>query len=123
MVIVNVVFIIVFQCINIIVPHYNYGDIIYDGCNVDARNDLERNHNYAARALLGQSKSSSASNALSRLNWMPLHMRRKVHQGVFIHKALHQQSSQHAISSVTNLLPNHRFTTRMKHHNGLDSTA
>ena len=105
----------------LVVPHYNYGDILYDGCSVDARDDLERNHNYAARALLGQSKSCSASNALNKLNWIPLHLRRKIHQGVFIHKSINHQGSQHAITSTINLLPNHHYSTRLKHGNGLYS--
>ena len=104
----------------LVVPHYNYGDILYDGCTADARDDLERNHNYAARALLGKPKSSSATHALNSLNWIPLHLRRKIHQGVFIHKSLKHQTSHHASSSVINLQPNHKYFTRLKHDKGLN---
>ena len=55
----------------LVVPHYNYGDVVYDGCSAEAKQALERNHNYAARALLGKSKFSSATEALNELNWIP----------------------------------------------------
>ena len=105
----------------LVVPHYNYGDIIYDGCTADAREILKRNQNYAAKALLGKSKYSSATDALVKLRWIPLHMRRKIHQGVFVHKAIHHQSSVHATSSILNLTPQHGFSTRFKQDNRLNS--
>ena len=106
----------------LVVPHFNYGDIIYDGCTADARDNLERNHNYAAKALLGQTKYSSATKALQKLNWIPLHQRRKVHQGVFIHKALHHQSSFHATTSISGLIPQHKYQTRSKLDKRFNST-
>lgn len=105
----------------IVVPHYNYGDIIYDGCSAEARNQLERSQNYAAKALLGRGKFSSATDALLELNWIPLHQRRKIHQGVFVHKALNQKSSYHATTSINNLLPRHSYSTRQKLDNRLNS--
>ena len=105
----------------LVVPHYNYGDILYDGCTADVREELERNQNYAARSLLGQPKSSSAKDALNSLKWIPLQLRRQIHQSVFIHKSLKHQSSYHATSSVINLQPNHQHSTRLKLGNGLNS--
>ena len=107
----------------LVVPHYNYGDIIYDGCSADARNQLERSQNYAAKALLGRRKFSSATDALLELGWIPLYQRRKIHQGVFVHKALKHKSSHHAITSVTNLLPRHSYSTRQKQDNRLNSVT
>ena len=75
----------------LVVPHYNYGDIIYDGCTAKVREDLERNQNYAARAMLGRPKYSSAMKALQELEWLPLHRRRQIHQCVFVHKARHSR--------------------------------
>ena len=105
----------------LVVPHYNYGDIIYDGCSASARDQIERSQNYAAKALLGRSKFSSATNALLELNWIPLSQRRKIHQGVFVHKALHNKSSHHATTSIKNLLPHHSYSTRQKQDNTLNS--
>lgn len=89
----------------LVVPHYNYGDVVYDGCTLDTNLNLERSQNYTAKALLGHSKFSSTTNALHKLNWIPLQQQRKIHQGVFIHKALKHQSSNHATTTIRNLLP------------------
>ena len=105
----------------LVVPHYNYGDVIYDGCTARAAKDLERNQNYAARAMLGQSKFSSATQALHKLDWIPLYQRRRIHQGVFVHKALRNRSSHHAINSISNLLPCHSYSTRQKQNQLLNS--
>ena len=98
----------------LVVPHYNYGDVIYDGCTVNVAKDLEKNQSYAAKALLGKPKFSSSSEALRQLNWIPLHQRRQVHQGVFVHKALKNHSSHHATHSIAHLLPSHSYYTRQK---------
>ena len=105
----------------LVVPHFNYGDIIYDGCNATAREELERSQNYAAKALLGKGKFSSATNALKELNWIPLHQRRQVHHGVFVHKALHSKSSHHATTTINSLLPRHSYSTRQKQNNRLNT--
>ena len=89
----------------LVTPHYNYCDVIYDGCSEKAKADLQRNQNYAARALLGRSKYSSGSEALKQLKWLPLESRRKLHTGVFIHKAVNGKSSQHAVQMVEGLRP------------------
>ena len=104
-----------------VVPHFNYGDVIYDGCTSDARLSLERSQNYAAKALLGYRKYDSATKALHELNWIPLYQRRKLHQGVLVHKALQQHSSHHVTSSFKNLLPQHTHSTRRKSDRKLNS--
>ena len=105
----------------LVVPHYNYADVVYDGCTSDARLSLERSQNYAAKALLGLSKYSSATHALQELKWIPLQQRRKVHQGVFVHKALQHHSSNHATTTISNLLPQHKHSTRQKSNLKLNS--
>ena len=98
----------------LVVPHYNYCDVIYDGCTSDAKLNLERSQNYAAKAFLGYTKYSSATNSLLELNWIPLQQRRQIHQGVLVHKALQHHSSNHVTTTIRNLLPQHRHSTRQK---------
>ena len=96
----------------LVTPHYNYCDIIYDGCSKKAKANLQRNQNYAAKALLGRNKTSSATTALKDLKWLPLETRRKLHTGVFIHKAINGNSSQHGTQAVQALRPRHNHNTR-----------
>ena len=62
----------------LVTPHYNYCDVVYDGCSEKAKKELQRNQNYAARALLGKPKFSNGSDALRQLQWLPLEKRRMV---------------------------------------------
>ena len=105
----------------LVVPHYNYGDVIYDGCGAGARDALERNQGYAAKSILGRSKYSSSTGALKELGWIPLSERRRIHQGVFVHKAIHLKNSLHATSAIHKLLPRHTHSTRHSQTNHLNS--
>ena len=106
----------------LVTPHYNYCDIIYDGCSKQAKNSLQRNQHYAAKSLLNRAKYSSATTALNDLRWIPLEDRRRVHLGVFVHKALKGKSSQHSTSNISSLLPKHKHQTRQKETRRLEST-
>ena len=107
----------------LVTPHYNYCDVIYDGCSEKAKADIQRNHNYAARALLGRKKYSSGTQALKELKWLPLEHRRRLHTGVFIHKAVNGKNSQHAVKMVEELVPQHSYKTRAVQKNQLNSLA
>ena len=96
----------------LITPHYNYCDVIYDGCSQKAKLNLQRNQNYAAKALLGKSKFSSGSEALKELNWLPLEQRRKLHTAVFVHKAMKGKTSEHGMNMVNGLRPKHNHRMR-----------
>ena len=101
-------------CEVLVTPHYNYCDVIYAGCSKKAKNNLQVNHNYAAKALLGRHKYSSGTEALKELKWLPLEERRKMHTAVFAHKAINGKSSEHAQNIVEKLKPQHNYRTRQK---------
>ena len=96
----------------LVTPHYNYCFVIYDGCSKKAKIDLQRNQNYAAKALLGRRKFSSVSNARRELKWLPLRTRRRLHTGVFIHKVINGKSSKHGLTMVEGFKPHHNHNTR-----------
>ena len=56
------------------------------------------------------------------LNWIPLEDRRKVHLGVFVHKALKHEGSAHAVGKLSELLPQHKYSTRQKDTRRLEGT-
>ena len=49
--------------------------------------------NFAAKSITGHRKYDSATNSLKQLNFLNLHQRRQVHENVFSHRGLLQQSS------------------------------
>ena len=93
--------------------------MVYDGCSEKAKTALQRNHNYAAKALLGRRKRSSATEALQELRWLPLEQRRRIHIGVFVHKAINGNTSKHGIEMVRGLRPQHHYSTRQVERNFL----
>ena len=72
----------------LVAPHYNYCVIIWDGTAKKNASELQKSGNFAAKALLGAKKRSSAKAALDKLGMMPLTEKRKVHMGVFMHKVI-----------------------------------
>ena len=73
---------------SLVVPHFDYGDIIWGGCTVKNSNKLQVTQNFAIKSIVGAKKFDHASNSFEKLKFLKLKQRRKVHEVVFIHKAL-----------------------------------
>ena len=72
----------------LIVPIFNYADIIWGGCYKKQANRIQVSQNFAVRSILGRSKYDSGKEALKELNMLNLEKRRVVHESVFAHKGL-----------------------------------
>ena len=72
----------------LIVPIFNYADIIWGGCSKTNARKLQVSQNFAARSILGKSKYDSGKEALRELKLLNLQQRRVVHESVFAHKGL-----------------------------------
>ena len=72
----------------LVAPHYNYVDTVWSGCGADNERKIQVTQNFAARSILGRSKYSSATDALQTLNFLTLSDKRKIHEAVYVHKAL-----------------------------------
>ena len=72
----------------LIVPIFNYADIIWGGCNKTQARRLQVSQNFAARSILGKSKYDSGKESLKELKLLNLEQRRVVHESVFAHKGL-----------------------------------
>ena len=73
---------------SLVTPHFSYADIIWNNCSKANSNKLQQAQNYAARSILGCSKYSSATEALSRLRLLPLETKRNIHAAVHVKKTL-----------------------------------
>ena len=84
-------------------------------------NNIQIIHNKAAKFVLGQSKFSSSSEALRKLNWKTLLERRKIHRLVFMYKCL----TNYLIDSNSNFISFndvHTYNTRSKNNICLPSS-
>ena len=63
------------------------------------------------------------SEARNKLKWIDLKQRRKVHLGVFFHKAVNGRNSHHSIQMVQQRLATHSHYTRCKRAGHLNSVT
>ena len=70
----------------LVTPHFSYCDTVWGGLSKGLSAELQKAGNFAAKSLLGLKKRASATDALVRLNMMPLDQKRMVHTGVLVHK-------------------------------------
>ena len=97
----------------LVVPHLSYCDVVWDGTLVKHEKSLQRAANFGAKSLLGLKKTSSTTDALSKLQMLPLRERRKGHLGVFVHKLKSGEGSTELKETFRNrTLRNHRYCTR-----------
>ena len=89
----------------IIVPHFDYGDVIFGGCTKKDSNRLQLVQNFAVKSITGNRKHDSAKNAFKQLNFLNLDQRRKVHESVFIHKALTDNSTPNLHKQYSYYIP------------------
>ena len=83
-------------------------------------NNIQIIHKKAAKFVLGQSKFSSSSEALRKLNWKTLFERRKIHRLVFMYKCLNDLIDTN--SNFVSLKDVHTYNTRSKNNICLPSS-
>ena len=72
----------------LVVPHFNYLDVLYNGCNAKSKTSLQLVQNFNARSMTLNKKYDSASKSLKELKLLNLVQRREIHESVFIHKIM-----------------------------------
>ena len=70
-------------------PILEYGDVIFDNCDLNDCNKIESIQNEAVRIVTGAKKGSSITYLLNELNLDPLHKRRTNHKLIKIHQIIH----------------------------------
>ena len=83
----------------VISPQFSYADIVWGGCNQKERLSLQRVQNFAAKSITGNRKYDSATHSLKQLQLLNLQQRLKIHETVFVQKALQDKSSEN-INSI-----------------------
>lgn len=68
--------------------HFNYSDTVWGGCSTKNKNKLQRTQNAAIKSIMGLKPRDSSSQALGKANLLNLEQKRKVHEAVYVHKAL-----------------------------------
>ena len=72
----------------IVLPHFDYGDIIYDTASVTLKDRLQRLQSRAARLITGTGPRDSRNMIFKELGWISLQQRRDFHKCVIMYKCL-----------------------------------
>ena len=104
---------------SLVTPHFSYADIIWNNCGSSNCNKIQQAQNYAAKSMLGLGKSTSSTQALKKLEMIPLHDKRKINLAALEEKApeniqnlyLKQQSFQKNRATEKRILnfPKHKL--------------
>ena len=89
----------------IISPNFDYGDVLFGGCSIKNSKRLQRVQNFAVKSITGNRKYDSATKSFQELKLLNLQQRRKVHESVFIHKAISKNSSRNLQEEYSNYQP------------------
>ena len=89
----------------IISPNFDYGDVLFGGCSIKNSKRLQRVQNFAIKSITGNRKHDSATKSFQELKLLNLQQRRKVHESVFIHKAISKNSSRNLQEEYSNYQP------------------
>ena len=90
---------------SLVASHYNYCDTVWSGCGVMNERKLQTTQNFAARSILGKSKHSSATEALTTLKFLPLKEKRTIHEAVYTHKVFRSKLPLEVTEQYKNLEP------------------
>lgn len=89
----------------LVIPHFDYADVVWAGCGKKNSQNLQLAQNFAARSITGNKKYDSATNSLNKLKFLNLHQRRTVHETVYTHKSLLQLHPANTISDYLKQRP------------------
>ena len=88
----------------IVSPQFDYGDVLWGGCNQKEIDSLQRIQNFAMKSILGKRKRYSTRKCMQELKFLSLEQRRQVHYTVFLHKALLGKSSANLQKQISSYL-------------------
>ena len=83
-----------------ILPHFDYGDVIWDNCTLKLSNELEELHRDALRTIIGSVKGTSHKLIYTESGFPPLKERRRRHKLILFFKI---------VNSLCNILPPHLY--------------
>ena len=78
----------------LVVPHFDYCDVIWGGCSSQNSQKLQVTQNFAVKSITGLKKCDHATKAFEKLQFLNLKQRRTIHEVVFTHKSLLENHPQ-----------------------------
>ncbi len=95
----------------IVVPHFDYGDIMYESCTQNNLDRLQKMQNQAARTIGGSSRHTHR-NMYADLNWLSLKNRYLIHKCIIVYKCLNGMAPRYLNNKITCNDNVHKYCTR-----------
>lgn len=102
----------------LVMPHFDYCDIILSNLNANLSSRLQRVHNACVRYICNIRKYDHVSPSFQTLSWLRLSDRRALHSLVLLFQILRTATPIYLASRFQNLSSYHQLSTR-SHHNNL----
>ena len=99
---------------SLIAAHFNYADTVWAGCNTKNRNKLQRTQNNVIKGMLGMKYRESSKEALIKANLLSLENKRRVHDAVYVQKALSGKLPVIICQQYQNQLPHRNLRSKDK---------
>ncbi len=96
----------------IVVPHLDYGDIVYESCIHNNLDKLQKMQNQAARIISGSSHHTHRNDMYADLNWLSLKIRCLMHKCIIVYKCLNGMAHQYLNDNITSNDNVHKYCTR-----------
>ncbi len=86
---------------SIVVPQFDYGDIVYESCIQNNLDRLQKMQNQAARIISGSSHRTYHNDMYADLNWLSHKNRCLIHKCIIIYKCLNGMAPQYLNDKIT----------------------
>jgi hypothetical protein len=93
----------------ILSSNLSYCDVVWDNCGKVCGDRLQKVQNYCARQITGLCRSKAAND---KLDWLPLHIKRRVHRLCILHNALRCKGPADIQTIFTSTDVVHDYNTR-----------
>ncbi len=100
----------------IILPHFDYADIVYDTATGFSKDRLQKLQTRAARLITGSGPRTSRNSMFAELGWLCLQNRRDFHKCIMVYKCLHNLAPDYLCQLFVQNGVNHDYNTRHSSH-------
>ncbi len=96
----------------IVLPHFDYADVVYDAASETNKSRLERLQTRAARLISGTGPRDSRNPLFKELGWLSLENSRFMHKCTMVFKCRNGLAPPYLIDSFNANTFNHSYSTR-----------
>lgn len=103
----------------LVLPLFDYGDIVYSNCGATQMQRLQRLQNKGARLILGCPPRTHSSDMRYELKWLTVQQRATLHLSCMVHKCMYDSVPTYLQNIFNHVHSVHNYSTRASSNNNL----